>query len=88
MPAGPSEPGTANAVEPFTMVMAVVELELMGPTGPVEVAVDPFEKVTVPKSASDVSEQVRLQVSGRSTTHSADDCAALEKVIFVENVQP
>ena len=53
---------------------------------PLELAVaDALENWTLPKSAKDVSEQLKkLHSSGRSTTHSAEDCAAPENPMFVE----
>jgi hypothetical protein len=59
-------------VRPFTISIATSGFVLIVPLGPV-VVTKAFEKLTLPKSASGVSEQVRLQISGRSTIHSAED---------------
>src|ERR1700722_8751175 len=74
--------GTASMVEPLTISIAAAEYPLIVP-GAAAVADAPV-KVTLPKLASEVSEQLRLQTSGRSTTHSAEDWAAEKAMRGVE----
>jgi hypothetical protein len=65
--------------------IAASEYELIDSPEPVVVAVA-SEKVTLPKSASEVSEHpLPLQSSGRSTIHSAEDWAAPTNVMEVVN---
>ena len=87
LPVGSSEPGTAIGVEPLSISMAVFDQVEMDPGVPFSVA-EAFVNVTVPKLASVASEQESmLQMSGRSTIHSAEDCSAPEKAMFVEKSQ-
>ena len=73
-PVGSSEPGSASTVEPDSISIAAAENAASGPLVPPSVVIASV-KVTVPKSASEVSEHLTRQISGRSTIHSADDCA-------------
>ena len=87
LPVGSSEPGTAIGVEPLSISMAAFDQVEIDPGMPFSVAAA-FVNVTVPKLVSVASEQERaLQMSGRSTIHSAEDCAAPEKAMFVEKLQ-
>lgn len=81
-PAGSSVLGRASTVEPLTISIEasgyeeIVPLEVILAAAPV--------KVTEPKLARLVSEQLREQTSGRSTIHSAEDFDAPLKVTLVE----
>jgi restriction endonuclease Mrr len=97
LPPAPRPPGRASTVGDVgdeIISIAVSEYELIDALGlPIVLAVA-FEKVTLPKSASEVNEHDSppkyelLQSSGRSTTHSAEDWAAPEKPMVVEKFHP
>jgi hypothetical protein len=73
-PVGSSDPGSESTVVPASISIAEAENAASGPLIPPSV-VFASAKLTVPKSASEASEHLTWQISGRSTIHSADDCA-------------
>jgi len=84
-PEAPSGPGAANTVVRLLASISIADAEKaeIDPPVPLSVAVA-LVKVTDPKSASEVSKQLGLQTSGRSTIHSADAFDAPENEIDVE----
>jgi hypothetical protein len=92
-PVGSSDPGSASTAEPASISIAEAENAASGPRGGPSVGIASV-KVTVPKSASEASEHLTWQISGRSTIRSADDCAGggdgeamlMEKFHFLPSV--
>ena len=82
----------ARAVEPLLLSISIDDAEKseIDPLVPLSVAIARV-KLTVPKSASEVSEQscpLPLQTSGRSTIHSADDSTGADQEACVVEVHP
>ena len=71
----------------FTISISTLGNELIGTPARLDVVTVALLMLVVPKSASELSVQEELQSSGRSTIHSADDCAAEKGIAALVNVQ-